>query len=218
MGVFNLDLYSLIYRLPAIVLALTIHEFAHGRMAYAFGDPTAKNAGRLSLNPLVHLDALGTLALIFFGFGWAKPVPVNSYYFQGNRGRKMMWVAGAGPLSNLIQALLVFVLLSLLWYLIPITDSTFIWWMFKFLSFLIFINIVLAVFNLLPVPPLDGSKILAGLLPERHMNIIFTLDRYGFFILILLMWLGLTSRIIGPIVLAIYSVMAYLVGLGDVAY
>jgi Zn-dependent protease len=100
----------------------------------------------------------------------------------------------------------------------PATDSPILWWLFKFLSFLIFINIVLAVFNLLPVPPLDGSKVLAGLLPERHMNIVFTLDRYGFFILILLMWLGLTSRIIGPIVIAIFRGMTQLVGLGDIAY
>jgi len=216
MGALNLDFYSLIYRLPAIILALSLHEYAHGRVAYAFGDPTAKHAGRLTLNPLRHLDMLGTVALIFFGFGWAKPVPVNPYYFQGNRAKKMMWVAGAGPLSNLAQALLMAVLLSLLLHAMPVMQSgasAGITLLVNFLQYYIIINLVLAVFNLLPVPPLDGSKILAGLLPERHMHIIYQLEHYGFVILILLMVFGLTSRIISPIVQLLYSGILHLVGL-----
>ena len=213
MRAFNFNINDLIYRLPAIVLALTVHEFAHGRVAYAFGDPTAKNAGRLTLNPLAHLDAVGTLMLVFFGFGWAKPVPVNSYYFYGNRRQKMMWVAGAGPLSNLMQALVVSILLSLLLHFVFWGNSPFIWWLANFLDYFIFINIVLAVFNLLPVPPLDGSKILAGLLPTENMNIILTLERYGFIILIAMMFLGLTSKIISPIINVLYNGLMSLVSL-----
>ncbi|MCL1906180.1 MAG: site-2 protease family protein [Clostridiales bacterium] len=211
MGAFNFDFYSLMYRLPAIVLALTVHEYAHGRAAYAFGDPTAKNAGRLTLNPLRHLDVLGTLALIFFGFGWAKPVPVNPYYFQGDRGKKVMWVSVAGPLSNIIQAMVATVLLSL-WVRFA-GGSAFVYWFSSFVYYFILINIVLAVFNLLPIPPLDGSKILAGLLPDRHQNIILTLDRYGFVILIAMMYLGLTGRIISPVVNIVLKGMFSLAGL-----
>ena len=213
MGFLIPDLNMLIYRLPAIVLALTIHEYAHGRVAYAFGDPTAKNAGRLSFNPLRHLDVIGTLALIYFQFGWAKPVPVNPYYFYGNRSRKIMWVSAAGPLSNLAQALVFSVLLSLLLHFIPLGESFFAYWLQNFLFYCVIINIVLAVFNLLPVPPLDGSKILAGLLPERHRNIIFALERYGFVILIAMMYFGLISKIISPIVDLVLNGIMSLVGL-----
>jgi Zn-dependent protease len=150
--------------------------------------------------------------LIFAGFGWAKPVPVNPYYFQGSRTKKMMWVAGAGPLSNLAQALIISIFFSLLVHFVPMSNSTFATWLFKFLNFFIIINIVLAVFNLLPVPPLDGSKILAGLLPERHMNIIFVLDRYGFIILIVMVLFGLTGKIIFPIVDLLHTGILRLVG------
>jgi len=212
-GLGLLSLESLIYRFPAIVLALTLHEYAHGRAAFAFGDPTAKNAGRLTLNPLRHLDIIGTLMLIMFGFGWAKPVPVNPYYFQGDRRKKVMYVSAAGPASNLLQALLVAVLLSLLVHLLPPGKNLFSSWFLNFLYYLIFINILLAVFNLLPVPPLDGSKILAGFLSERYGNIIYQMERYGFIILIIAMWLGLFRVIISPIVEFIFQGIMRLVGL-----
>ena len=101
----NFDLERLIYVIPAIIIALTFHEYAHARIAYAFGDPTAKNEGRMTLNPLKHLDPIGTLLLIFAGFGWAKPVPVNPFYFQGNRKRKMLLVSLGGPAMNLLEAI-----------------------------------------------------------------------------------------------------------------
>ena len=100
----NFDLERLIYVIPAIIIALVFHEYAHARIAYAFGDPTAKSAGRMTLNPLKHLDPIGTLLLIFAGFGWAKPVPVNPFYFQGNRKGKMLLVSLGGPLMNLAEA------------------------------------------------------------------------------------------------------------------
>ena len=207
------DINTLIFRLPAIVLALTIHEYAHGRIAYAFGDPTAKNAGRLTFNPLRHLDVIGTLAMIYFQFGWAKPVPINPYYFQGNRGQKIMWVSLAGPLSNLAQALIISILLSLLQHFVHLGYSFFFNWLLNFLYYCMVINIVLAVFNLLPIPPLDGSKILAGLLSERHMNIVFALERYGFIILIAMMYFGILSKIINPIVNLALAGLSRLTGL-----
>jgi Zn-dependent protease len=207
------DIDTLIYRLPAIVLALTFHEYAHARVAYAFGDPTAKDAGRLTLNPLVHLDIIGTLMLIYAHFGWAKPVPVNPYYLRGNRKQKMMWVSVAGPLSNLVQALIVAVIFSLLWHFVPTVLNN--WWLPNFLFYIIVINIVLAVFNLLPIPPLDGSKILAGLLPNKYTNIIYQLERYGFIVLIVLMFLGVFGKIISPIVDMLIKSLFQLVGLGS---
>lgn len=210
-NLFSIDM--LIYRFPAIVLALTIHEYSHGRVAYAFGDPTAKNAGRLTLNPLMHLDVIGTLMLLVFQFGWAKPVPVNPYFFQGDRRKKVMYVSVAGPLSNLLQAIIVAILLSLLVHFLPPRNNPFSIWFTNFLQYLILINIVLAVFNLLPVPPLDGSKILAGILPERYAYIIYQLERYGFIILIIAMFLGVFSAIISPVVYFIFHAIMGLVGL-----
>ena len=209
--------FRLTILLPAIVLALTVHEYAHARVAYVFGDTTAKNAGRLTLNPLAHLDVVGSLMLIFAGIGWAKPVPVNPYYFRGSRKQKMLWVALAGPLSNLAQALIVSVLLSILIHFGPMGYTSFLSWLHSFLYFYVSINILLAVFNLLPIPPLDGSKVLAGLLPTRHMNIIFALERYGFIIIIVLALSGVLFDIIVPIRSIILNAMMRLVGLGYLA-
>ena len=178
----------MIYVLPAIIIALTFHEYAHARVAYAFGDSTAKDAGRLSLNPFRHLDLVGTLFLVFAGFGWAKPVPVNLYNIGGNRKKKMLAISVAGPIANLLQALLGMGLLALIIkFLLPLNN--FEYWLLEFLSFFVQINIVLAVFNLIPIPPLDGSKILAGLLPNRFAKAIWALERYGFAILFCIVFL-----------------------------
>ena len=162
-------LVSLIYVVPAIIIALTFHEYAHARVAYAYGDPTAKDAGRLTLNPLKHLDPIGTLVLIIANIGWAKPVPVNAYYFEGNRKRKLLFVSLAGPMANLAQAILGAIILSLLINFASYNSVSN--YFTAFLSFYVWINIILAVLNLLPIPPLDGSKILAGILPDKILSI-----------------------------------------------
>jgi Zn-dependent protease len=199
---FNLDLQELIPRLiyivPAIIIALTFHEYAHARIAYAFGDPTARNAGRLTLNPLKHLDPIGTILLLIANFGWAKPVPINPYYFQGNRKMKVLLVSLAGPLSNLLGAIVSVVAVSLIWHYVP--GGTVSQYFFNFFYYLMTINVVLAIFNLIPVPPLDGSKILAGLLPDRFGRYIDFLDRFGFIILLVLVFFGLIGKIISPAV------------------
>lgn len=166
-----MQLDSLLIRIPAILAALTVHEFAHGWIAWRFGDPTARNAGRLTLNPLGHLDVFGTIMLFFGPFGWAKPVPVNPYNFS-NPKRDDLFVSLAGPVSNILLALVsgwTFRLLPASW-LSP--------GLILFFQLLIGINIGIAFFNLIPVPPLDGSHILADLLPDRLIPSYYNKMRY----------------------------------------
>lgn len=150
---------DLIYKLPAILLAITVHEYAHGRAADSLGDPTARAMGRLTLNPLSHLDPMGFICLLLAGFGWAKPVPVNPSYFQ-NPVRGMMLSSAAGPLANLCTAVACGILYRVL---APGWEGP----LAQALALAIFYNVALALFNLLPVHPLDGSHVLKGLLPPR---------------------------------------------------
>lgn len=148
-----------------VFTALPIHEVAHGLMAYRLGDPTAKNLGRLDLNPMKHFDPVGTTLLILFGYGWARPVPVNPYYFGDAKKQKngMALTALAGPLSNILFATLCYMFYKIIVYFIPSSSFTII--LASILMIMIRINISLATFNLLPVPPLDGAKIIGIFLP-----------------------------------------------------
>lgn len=182
---------NLLLLIPPILLAITFHEYAHGWMALKFGDPTAKMLGRLSLNPLVHLDPIGTLMLFIVHFGWAKPVPVDPRYFSDPK-RQMIWVALAGPIANMILAFISGILI------VGFSSSNL---MFNsqtafFANMLVYslqINLALAIFNMLPIPPLDGSKILRGLLPYRYEYISNTLEQFGPWILISLILFGMMS-------------------------
>ncbi len=173
--------------IPAALLAIIFHEISHGYVAYLLGDRTAKNSGRLSLNPIQHMDPLGLLCMIIFGFGWAKPVPVNPYFFK-NRKLGMALVSIAGPVSNLLMAVLsMSVILAV--SLFDIESRALLGALNVVLEFfLVFaiLNIGLAVFNLIPVPPLDGSKILFSLLPRRAYSFILKYERYGMLILLVL--------------------------------
>jgi len=199
----NSTIQKIIILTPPILLAITVHEVAHGLVAWRLGDPTAKNQGRLTLNPIKHLDIIGTI--VFFitqMIGWAKPVPVNPMYFR-NPKAGMVWVSLAGPLSNIILAVLSAVTIKLL--IGPLSTATFSLGYFTkpilYMAFIsIQVNIGLAIFNLIPVPPLDGSKVLAGLLPERFMHQYVLLERYGFVILVVLIFTGVTDRIIVPLI------------------
>lgn len=188
---------DLLFTLPAILIALTIHEFSHGLTAHLLGDPTPKNQGRLTLNPIPHLDILGTLLLLVARFGWAKPVQVNPFYFRGDRQRGMLLVALAGPASNLLVALVGGILYNLF-------DNQFV---LIFLSRLITLDVYLAVFNLLPVPPLDGSKILLGILPRRMHESIYALESYGPLLLMLLIVTNTTGKILVPIAWRIINII-----------
>jgi Zn-dependent protease len=185
---------------------MTVHEFAHGWVAYRLGDNTAKYAGRLTLNPIAHIDPIWTILMplvLFistqgqFVFGAAKPVPIN-YSALKNPKRDIIWIGASGPLANFIFAVLLAVLLKYLhlWVLANIL-----------LVNLIVINLVLGVFNLIPIPPLDGSRILAGLLPQELASSYARIEPYAFVILIAFIWLGLLGRVIWPIVWFLLSLL-----------
>ena len=201
-------LQDAIYLIPAVLLSLSFHEFSHGYVAFKLGDPTAKQAGRLTLNPLAHIDPLGTLCMLIFRFGWAKPVPVNVMYFK-DRKKGMAITAAAGPISNLLLAflcLLLFVpvLVYAGWTAVGSYAA-------NFLYIMVMINVGLAVFNLLPISPLDGSKILYAVLPNKNYFSIMRYERYFQPVLFLLLWTGLLSRPISFLRDAVISGMEFLV-------
>jgi Zn-dependent protease len=190
---FNLDLPTLISRIFVLLTAFAVHEFAHAWTADWFGDTTPRRNGRLTLNPMAHLDPMGSLMLIVAGFGWAKPVPVNPYALSRRSSAAMMWVSLAGPASNLIMALIAsipfqFGLVSLFGSLsnpgqiLPSIDKL----LFEFIS----INLLLFLFNLIPVAPLDGEKILYFLLPASGQRIMDSIRPYGPLILLALVFSG----------------------------
>ncbi len=176
--------------IPPILAALTVHEYAHGWAAYKLGDPTAKIAGRLTFNPLAHMDFLGTLMLFLFYFGWAKPVPVNPYNLR-NPKSDMIWVSLAGPGANIALAAIVGVTIK---PLVSLGLIDFLGVIYHILTLAVFINLMLAIFNLIPIPPLDGSKVVAGLLPYRYMRWWGYIEMSGPFILIGLI---LAGRLLG---------------------
>ena len=175
---------------PPILLALTFHEYAHAFVANMYGDDTAKQRGRLTLNPIRHLDPLGTIMIFLVHFGWAKPVPVNPLKLK-NPKKDMLWISAAGPLANIVLALVSGFLLRLIFATIGIPDQHSITGLLIFMMIMsLQINLALAIFNVLPIAPLDGSKILFGLLPSKHEGKIQFLERYGPFILIGLIVFG----------------------------
>lgn len=181
------SLYDVIVMLPAVILGLTLHEYAHGWMAERLGDHTARNQGRLTLNPMAHLDPVGFFLLFIANFGWAKPVPVNPYNMKIPVKQGMLLVSLAGPLMNMLLAVISAALLGLVYNKFPYLTA--------FLYQMIYTNLILAVFNLIPVPPLDGSKILAGLLPGRQEWLI-VLEQYGTLVLLILIFTGITGYIL----------------------
>jgi Zn-dependent protease len=196
-----LDPISIAIPLAIVLLSLTVHEAAHAWSADRLGDPTARLLGRVSLNPIVHIDVIGTIVLpllaVFGGLpviGWAKPVPVNTSRLRDPR-RDFMMVAAAGPASNLLQAFGAAVLMRLL----PLEGASAFGldWM-AVLRLVIVINVFLAVFNLVPVPPLDGGNVLAGLLPPRAADVFVQLRPYGFLIVLGLLYTGVLWDLIRP--------------------
>ncbi|MCK5913947.1 MAG: site-2 protease family protein [Desulfuromusa sp.] len=198
---------------PAL-LAIILHEVAHGYIAERFGDPTARLLGRLTMNPLKHLDPIGTIAIFIFGFGWARPVPVNPGNFRRPR-RDMIWVALAGPTTNLLLAALSALLLRGLGMLdLSSLGGSDIYVQFvtpvkMMAGFSLYINVLLGVFNLIPVPPLDGGRILTGILPERQAALVSRLEPFGFIlILFLVFFTDVWSLLLGPIINALVVFMA----------
>jgi Zn-dependent protease len=199
-----LDPYYLIGMAILFLTSMPVHEWAHAWAAYELGDDTAALRGRLTLNPLAHLDPIGTLSLVFFGFGWGKPVPVLPYRLKGNRRASMALVGAAGPFSNLVMAMLGAIPLRMGWMhsfyrLNPSAANT----AAQVLSMFIYINLSLMLFNLIPVTPLDGSRILAWLLPPSWANVMDQIERFGgmglMIVLYLLSRLGIFELVVTPL-------------------
>jgi len=182
----GLNLNLIIISVPVILFALTIHEYCHALVAYKLGDDTASLQGRLTLNPLMHLDPIGTIMMFIVGFGWAKPVPVNPYNFKDPK-KGMLLVAIAGPVSNLITAVIAGIFLKFI-----LADTAFSLennsGAFNTLVLILILNVIfgiaLAVFNMIPVPPLDGSRVMYGLLPDKYAETYSSFEKYGTFLLL----------------------------------
>lgn len=195
----NLNVSQLIITTIVIISSLTIHEYAHGLISHLQGDDTPQRYGRLTLNPLAHLDIFGLIALFVFKFGWAKPIPIDSYYYK-NRRLGIILTSFAGPASNLLLA---FFSALVIYGVKPQSEAV-----IFFLVNMVLINTGLAVFNMLPFPPLDGSKIFAELFGGRIANMIYSLEGKGMFILFILLWLPPVTSFIGTVrAQVIYSIV-----------
>ena len=194
---FNLDIATIISNVIILVIAFTIHEFAHAWTADSFGDSTPRINGRLTLNPLAHLDPFGSLMLLVAGFGWAKPVPVNPYTLRQRSPSALMWVALVGPLSNFLLAALASIPFQLNWFSMNDLNassaaplSAFLPTPIEFVIQFIWINLVLGLFNLIPLPPLDGDKIAEYLMPDNWKKTMDKIRPYGPMILMVLFMVG----------------------------
>ena len=179
-----IELIELLFSVIAVFVCMTVHECSHGLVSMWLGDPTAKRAGRLSFNPLRHLDWVCALCMLLFRFGWAKPVPNNPNYYKNFRFGTVL-VSIAGPISNILLAFLVLFVYGIVQVFIPVHDLV-----FSFVLTMVYMNLGLAVFNCIPIPPLAGSKVVFALLPEKAYRFVLRYERYGFMILILLIYLN----------------------------
>ena len=198
-----------------VLFSLSVHEFSHGLAAYAVGDKTAKYSGRLSLNPLAHLDPFGAICLFLFGFGWAKPVPVNPWNFKNKKGG-MILTALAGPFSNFLLAFIAMVIYTLLGGL-RFSSASFGFTLasvfYELAYYMIMINLGLGLFNLIPIPPLDGSKVLTAILPERTYFKLMNYERYGFIILIILINTPIFNSLLNMCQSAVIAFYSNIIGL-----
>lgn len=197
---------DMIFRIPALLIALTVHEYAHARMAVAFGDPTPRIAGRVTLNPIAHLDPFGLIMLWVAQFGWAKPVPINPYNFRNGKTGVIL-VSLAGVAANFLTALICAILLKLTGRTMLPAEVDWV------LQLTVQYNIILAVFNLIPIPPLDGSQIVTALLPGRQAYAYESIGRYGPFILMALVITGIIGTIMRPFMIALIHLINFIVSL-----
>ena len=195
---------SALMRLIAVFLCLTVHETCHGLAAYALGDPTAKREHRLSLNPLHHIDWVGLACMLVLGFGWAKPVPVDMRYFKKPK-QGMAITALAGPVSNLLLAMLL--LFGARITIAHYVDTAFCSGLLNFLAMTAYMSVGLGLFNLIPISPLDGSKVLFAFLPDRAYMTLMRYEKYGMLVLFVLVWLGVGDNILSEGIYRVYELL-----------
>lgn len=204
----DFDFSSMLYRIPALLIAITIHEYAHAQTAEAMGDPTPRFMGRLTFNPLAHLDPIGALMLIVAGFGWAKPVAINPNNFRKRR-EGILKVSFAGPAANLFLCFLAALIVALMTKFGVMTQGV-----YTFLLWTQLYNVWFAFFNLIPIPPLDGSKILSEVLPPRtayqYDNMV---GQYGFYILLALVFTGVIGMVIRPLASVYMALVGGIIGI-----
>lgn len=209
------ELQSLLFTAPVVLLAIVCHECAHGWVSYKLGDPTAKNAGRLTLNPLKHLDPLGALCMLFFHVGWANPVPINPWYYK-DRKKGIIYVSLAGPVANFIVAFISLFIEGLLMRFGSDT-STLIWILCQLCYYSAVVNVGLGLFNLVPIPPLDGSKVL-GELWDKANNFYWRYQNYWRWILLLCVITGVLSKPLGilngMLIRGMWRIVKFILGFG----
>ena len=190
--------------IAGLIVGISLHEFSHALVAYRLGDPTAKLQGRLTIDPRSHLDPLGTFALLFLGFGWGKPTPFDPFNLR-NIKRDSALISIAGAVTNFLIAIIISIPYLILFYThnLSLSAAT----IYQYLSPFIWVNVILGVFNLIPVSPLDGFKVLAGLLPRQWYEDFMSTEQFGIFILILLLVTGVIGRILLPITSTILSLL-----------
>lgn len=204
------SLESILLRVAAVFLCLTIHETCHGLAAYALGDPTAKRAHRLSLNPLRHIDWLGLIMMVAAGFGWAKPVPVNPNYFKKPK-QGMALTALAGPMSNFLLAFIMLLAARIFCDVASYSEAN-----QRILDFILMVAILsigLGLFNLVPIPPLDGSKVLFAVLPDRAYDQLMRYERYGMLVLFALVFFDVGSNALSRAISWVFDLFCRVVGL-----
>lgn len=201
---------SLLLSLPGLLLALTVHEFAHGYAALKMGDRTAEYSGRLSLNPLHHLDLIGTLCLLVFHFGWAKPVPINPNNFR-NPKKGIIVVSLAGPFANFVLAVISGFVLGAMETFAPVNEVT--RFLYTIVNYCLVLNVGLMVFNLIPVPPLDGSKVLLEFVSYRVRYFVYRYERYIGLLFLVLLYFGILSPVLNFLSGYVFRFINFLVGL-----
>ena len=201
-------LLNIVLSVVPSLLCITFHEVSHGYVAYRLGDTTAKDAGRLTLNPLKHIDPMGLLMMVVFKFGWAKPVPVNMMRFRSPK-RGMALTALAGPVSNLLLAVLFLGIGKVIYLYAPYSEGMnvfFEWCLFTVAP----MSVGMGLFNLIPIPPLDGSKVLAMFLPNSAYGQLMRYERYGILVLLALSWLGLGGNFLGNAIYGVYEALFHI--------
>jgi len=203
MNFLNFDLVEILLSLPAVFLAMTIHEFAHAFVAYKMGDPTPKFQGRLTLDPLAHVDWIGLIFFAVFGFGWAKPVQINPDNFRNKRVGDIL-VSFAGPLANITLAILTYIVFLILLIAIPAFPDI----GSRIIDKIIWFNIIFSILNLIPIPPFDGYHILKALLKSRPYKFFMQYERYGFLVLLAFIWFNIFDIVVGIPAGFVYSLMS----------